>query len=201
MEDYCGSNLKCTGCSTVFFFEDSYRYHRYISSNTNHQAFAQINNPQCEVTGLPHFFDGSAITLLTSPCWCLQCDTTTLVERIPEINHYMKAAAVRKMPEKKNGISDRLLNLEDQSFLAHYQWRMARTSPPKCLRCGHSNYVLIDEKKSLTGITHESCWNSPIVCMFPPFISAMTNAPVYCYHALSGELNWLHLQERAVFSV
>jgi len=202
MEDYCGSNLKCTGCSAVFFFEDSSRYHFYTSNNTNHQAFAQINNPRCEVTGLPHYCDSSAMTLLTSPCWCLHCNTATLVERIPDMDHYVKAAAVRRLSNEQRslGISDSLLDLDDQSFSAHHQWRMKRASPPRCLRCGHSNYILIDEKKRNTGVTHESCWNSQIECSFPPFSSSMTNATLRCYHALSGELNWLHIHERTVIS-
>ncbi|MFZ6779777.1 tetratricopeptide repeat protein [Undibacterium sp. Ji83W] len=114
----------------------------------------------------------------------------------------MKAAALRRLPEQErhNAASDYLLYLEDENFLEHYQWRMTRTAPPKCIRCGNSAYILIDEQKRDTGITHEYCWNSPIECIPPHICSAEYRSQINCYHALTGELNWLHIHERAVIS-
>ncbi|MFZ6641626.1 tetratricopeptide repeat protein [Undibacterium sp. TC4M20W] len=114
----------------------------------------------------------------------------------------MKAAALRKLPEelRPRDIHDRLLNLYDEGFAAHYQWRMSRTAPPKCLNCGHSAYILIDENKRETGITHEDCWNSPIELQYPPIGSGLYGREITCYHALSGEVNWIHIYESAAFS-
>lgn len=202
MEDYQGSHLKCTGCFLRVGFEDYNCSHIYTHNTTNQQAFSQAHYPRCDVTGLPHYVDSRMMSMLTSACWCLHCNRPTLVERIPDIDQYLKAAAWRRLPPEKRSIRihDYLINMDDEVFLAHYQWRITRAAPPKCLRCGNSAYILIDENKRDTGITHEYCWNSPIECIPPHICSAEYRAQISCYHALSGDLNWLHLSERTVIS-
>ena len=202
MEDYSGSYLKCSGCFYTVGFQDFNCSHTYTRNTTNQQAFSQANYPRCEVTGLPHYCDPNTMVMLASPCWCLHCNRPTLIERIPDIDQYMKAAALRRLPEQErhNAASDYLLYLEDENFLEHYQWRMTRTAPSKCLRCGNSAYILIDENQRDTGITHEYCWNSPIECIPPHICSHEYVAQINCYHSLTGELNWLHVHRRTVIS-
>ncbi|MFZ6873347.1 tetratricopeptide repeat protein [Undibacterium sp. Di27W] len=202
MLNYLGSILKCTGCDQQFNFDAANCYGYYSNHSSNLTTFSDINNPLDDVTGLRHYCEVDSIPLLMSPCWCLHCNTATFIERLPDIEQYMKASALRRLPPKKarnHHIYDSLLELEDTTFALHYQWRLQRITAPKCLRCGNSAYIAIDENKKDTGITHEECWNSPIECVSSPWFS-MGHIRTSCYYALDGKLNWLHLDGSAVIS-
>lgn len=202
MLNYLGNILKCTGCDKQFNFDMPDCYGYYSNHSSNLTAFSDINNPLDDVTGLRHYCEVDSIPLLMSPCWCLHCNTATFIERIPDIDQYMKASALRRLHPKKarnHDIYDSLLELEDTSFALHYQWRLQRNTAPTCLRCGHSAYIPIDENKKDTGITHEECWNSPIECVSPLRLS-MGHIRTSCYYALDGKLNSLHFDGAAVMS-
>lgn len=201
MLDFLGSFLKCTGCAQRFNFDapDCYGYYSHHFSNLT--TFSSMNIHVDDVTGLRRHGEVDCVPLLLSPCWCLHCNTATFIERIPDVDQYMKASALRRLPKnaRTHDIYDSLLELEDAAFALHYQWRLQRSTAPTCLRCGHSAYIPIDENKKDTGITHEECWNSPIECV-PPLWFSMGHKRTSCYYALDGKLNWLHLDGTAVLS-
>ncbi|MFZ6873344.1 hypothetical protein ACO0LF_14920 [Undibacterium sp. Di27W] len=122
MHDYRYSYLKCTGCGDTFDFHIGKNTVTYTACESYKTAFSAELYHQSD----NHFetADSAQVPpLLLSPCWCLHCDSATLIERIPDLDDYMKAAALRRLPEDKRDhqICDRLLELDESDFLLHYQ--------------------------------------------------------------------------------
>lgn len=203
MESCYNSYLECTGCTSRFHFEHPGQSHFYTNSNTNSQAFSKENYPRSDITGLFTYCDSSAVFVSTSTCWCLHCKSASLVEFLPDAAVYIQAKALRKLHSRENQdwYYRNLLTKGDEEFAFHSQQMMARTAPPRCIRCGHSDYILIEEGERNTGIVNACCENSSLEYYPPPNLgSAISRPEIDCYHALTGELNWLHIHERAVIS-
>jgi hypothetical protein len=203
MESCYYSYLECTGCTSRFHFEHPGQSHFYTNSNTNVQAFSKDNYPRSDITGLFTYCDSSAVFVSASTCWCQHCKYASLVEYLSDPEVYIKAKELRKLHsrEKQDWYYRNLLTKGDEEFAFHSQQMMARNAPPKCIRCGYSDYILIEEGERNTGIVNACCENSSIEYYPPPNLGSAISPPdIDCYHALTGELNWLHIHQRAVIS-
>ena len=201
MESCYNSYLECTGCTSRSHFVSVGHAHFYTNNNTNLQAFSKANYPRSDITGLFTYCDSSAVYVSTSSCWCMYCKYASQVEYLPDVEEFIKAEALRKLHnrEDQDWYYRNWLTKGDEEFAFHSQQMMARTAPPKCIRCGHSDCILIEEGN--TGIVNVCCENSSIEYYPPPNLgSAISRPEIDCYHALTGELNWLHIHERTVIS-
>ena len=143
---YTGESLKCTGCSETFVLPLE-EHCVYTTGDLDLNA--------------PNLWESPAFhRVLRRRAWCVDCDRFSLVERIPSVEEFMKAAAVtRRDADEKPYIDDELLqlSLEQQKLL--FERLSNRTKPGRCLQCGSTRWVALDDDggKLVPALLHERC--------------------------------------------
>jgi hypothetical protein len=181
--NYYFNPLKCSGCAQEFPFPFLER------------SYTDLPGSAMTADTRQHFCD-----MILLPAWCLQCEGASYVERVPTEREFNAAAGLRRMPEREGqkAIEDNLLEIEVDDFRWLYEHLAHRKAPPKCVVCGSTQFIPIDEMLGDTGITHEACWDSPIhSCGFPigsggNRYSRELNG--YWFYDLTGEFKWGELE-------
>ena len=102
------------------------------------------------------FEDGSHMYMNTTPVWCHGCGQITHGERIESLEEIDKKLADLNNPtsvlyrmtakgllNEITGGGDRLLQERLQKTKQRRTWRERRISPPKCIRCGSTDILVL----------------------------------------------------------
>ena len=113
-----------------------------------------------ETTGEPSYRRWNWCPVLTDRVWCRDCDGARYAERLPSMDEFMRASAVRRMPDwpRPPNLEDELLEVGD----AHFEFLLAhvagRRGPGRCLACSgsdvHGLQVAVDR---VVNFTHPIC--------------------------------------------
>lgn len=135
--------LSCSGCGDEFTFATD-----YVFQYTDLESIDDFDDTE-----------GHSWSVLSIPCWCIDCNRPTFAERVPSLDEVMKAAGVKRIPEgdRTHEIHDELLYLEPELLARFATMISIRVSPPRCLLCGGQSFIPIDPWDSKTGLRHDTC--------------------------------------------
>jgi hypothetical protein len=96
--------------------------------------------------------DGAALHVAKWPIWCYGCGAFTLGEWLPSVEELRQAISECEHYAARPGWipHDRYIDIKGLPDLrVRERWREARTAPPRCLDCGSSAIVLMQDQSGV----------------------------------------------------
>jgi len=96
--------------------------------------------------------DGRSIPVLSNPIWCRQCSEVTHGEELEPVEEIEKKIInLERLAAEIRAEIDPSADGEQQERIAELKlrrnWLWARRSPPRCLRCGSTNFLRLEHEK------------------------------------------------------